>query len=113
MKICLSISIIKERQKLLNEIHIPLGNKNDPKKEYYLINKNYLKEISGRLYLENIFSLIQQNPSKSDAELLSIAKTNLNEKIKKDLNNLNKEDIQKILKSKDKFILNHYFVNKF
>ena len=109
----LSISIIKERQKLLNEIHIPLGNKNDPKKEYYLINKNYLKEISGRLYLENILSLIQQNPSKNDAELLSIAKTNLNEKIKKDLNNLNKEDIQKILKSKDKFILNHYFVNKF
>ena len=27
----LSISIIKERQKLLNEIHIPLGNKNEPK----------------------------------------------------------------------------------
>ena len=107
----LSISIIKERQKLLNEIHSPNGNKNDPKKEYYLINKNYLKEISDKLELENIFTLIQQNQYKSDAELLNIAKTNLNDKIKKDLSGLNKKDMQQILKSKEKFGLNHYFVN--
>ena len=107
----LSISIIKERQKLLSEINYPNGNKNEPKKEYYLVNKNYLKEISDKLNLENIFILMQQNQYKSDADLLSFVKTNLNDKVKGDLNNLNKEDMQKILKSKEKFGLNHYFVN--
>jgi hypothetical protein len=94
----LFISIIKERQKLLYEISQPNGNKNDPKKEYYLINKNYLKEISDKLNLEKLFFTIQQNQYKNDAELLNIVKANLDEKIKKELNDLNKEDMQKFLK---------------
>ena len=109
--VLLSIAIIKERQKLLSEIHSPNGNKNDQKKEYYLINKNYLRVISDKYNLEDLYLLISQNPSKNDTELLGIAKTNLNEKIKKEFNDLNKEDIQKILISKEKFGLNHYFVN--
>ena len=106
----LSISIINERQKLLNEINQPNGNRNDPKKEYYLINKNYLKTISDKLNLEKIFPLLQTNQFANENELLNHVKSNLNEKYKKELNDLKIEDIQKSLNKKENEF-KHYFVN--
>ena len=106
----LFISIIKERQKLLYEISQPNGNKNDPKKEYYLINKTYLKKISDDYNFEKIFLAIPEVQNKNEAESLNIAKAKLDDIYKKQFNELKFEDIQKSLNSKE-YLLNQNIIN--
>jgi len=107
-----SITIKKERKKLLDEISQPNGNKNDAKKEYYLINKNYLRLINNKFNLEKIFCLMQANQNKNGIDLLNIVKANLDNKTKKDLSELNKQVLQKLLlNSKEAYGLNYFHVN--
>ena len=106
----IAISLIQESHKLQKAINQPNGNKNDPNKEYYLINEKYLKTISNKLNTENINGTIQANLDRNEVELLKIAKEKLDEKTKKKLIKLKKEDIQNSLNSQE-YKLNQYYVN--
>ena len=108
----ISLSIIKEREKILIDIiEGDRNNKNIKDKEYYLINKNYLKVIKDKFYLDKIFTLTKENQNKNNNELLNIVKTNLNDTIKTELNNINKDNIKQLLNSKEISELNQYYVN--
>ena len=106
----IAISLIQESHKLQKAINQPNGNKNDPNKEYYLINEKYLKTISNKLNTENINGTIQANLDRNEVELLKIAKEKLDENTKKKLIKLKKEDILNSLNSQE-YKLNQYYVN--
>ena len=106
----IAISLIQENHKLENIIKQPNGNRNDQKKEYYLINEKYLKEISNKLNTEKISREIALNIDKDESQLLNIAKASLDVKTKNALNGLKKEDIQNSLNS-EKYELKHHYVN--
>ena len=106
----IAISLIQENHKLENIIKQPNGNRNYQKKEYYLINEKYLKEISNKLNTEKISREIALNIDKDESQLLNIAKASLDVKTKNALNGLKKEDIQNSLNS-EKYELKHHYVN--
>ena len=106
-----SLGLLKERKQLLDSISQPNGNRNEPKKEYYLINKYYLKEINNKFHLNIIKEIFNANQWKNDNEIINILKRDLPENIKININNLTKENIKNSLNKNEIREIKHYYAN--
>ena len=106
-----SLGLLKERKQLLDSISQPNGNRNEPKKEYYLINKYYLKEINNKFHLNIIKEIFNANQWKNDNEIINILKRDLPENIKININNLTKENITNSLNKNEIREIKHYYAN--
>ena len=95
-------------RKFINEEH-------NQKKEYYLINKSYINEINKInkiFHLDKIRQCSDIDKVENDEKMLNIIKSNLSEKIKIEINKLNKDDIQRKLNHGEIGKINLYFADE-
>ena len=105
------LRVISEREKLLQNISQPNGNRHESTKQYYLISKNYMSEINSMFHINDIYAIIQKNQRINEPEIIKFIKENLEENKKMELDCLSKENIQKSLDRKEIYDFNHYYVN--
>ena len=109
----LAIVYLIERYSLFKIINRKFTNEeNNQEKEYYLINKSYINEIDKILHLDKIRQCSDIDKVENDEEMLNIIKANLSEKIKIEINKLNKDDIQRKLNHGEIGKINLYFADE-
>ena len=96
-----AIDLLKEKNYISQIINQKFQyNKNRQNEKYYLINKNYIKEIEIIFKLNEINQMFIKYQDKNDKIILDGIKSTLSNDTKKVLNKLNNDKIQEILESK-------------
>ena len=104
--------IIRERNNLLDRIKQSNWSNNQQKEEYYLINKNYIKQLYLNFHLEDIHQIMKSFHDNNESKSFDfIKRAVMNDNELKKISTLNKKDIQKTLDSKENSEFHHCNVN--
>ena len=97
-----AIEYLKERDSFIKTINQNfIKDENNQKKEYYLINKNYLNIVKKIFHLKKIKTIIDDNKEKNEKELVKIITEKLSETQKSKLKELNNDLIQNDLNDEE------------
>ena len=109
----IGLELTKEREALLNDLSTSKINNNVANKEYYVINKNYTKNLEQIFHMQKIKEIMDKHPEQNDTQLLNLLKNEIPDNLRMEIYGLHRDTIQNNLNDKkiwklEKFPPNNY-----